>query len=546
MLTQERGAGVDLRSRGVFVFFSAATLLLTWPQVTQPAGILEHRDSWFNMWRIGWFAHQSLANPAQLFDANIFYPVTSTLAFSDAVLLPAAIAAPFIWLGAPIPLAHTGLVLGSFLFAGMAMWMLVRSLTGSSLAGVIAGTSFAFAPYRFDHYMHLELLWGGWMPLCLLAVHRLFTTASIRAGVASGLLFAAQALSSIYYGVLFAVACTPLLAVMATSIRRVAAVRLIAGLVTGGLVAAAILLPYMAPYRAARDLVGERSHDEALLYSAGPTHYLAARDGHPVYGALAQRFGRAEKHLFPGLIALGCVLAAVISGPRRPLLAYLLALAFAIDLSLGPRGLTFEWLREHVDVFRGLRAPARAGALSLLFLSVLVGYGAARIERRLPARSARFLAVLPLVMLLEYLGAPLPLVSAPLQADAARAWLAEQPAGVVAELPLPSRTSLPGHDPQFAYLSTFHWHHLVNGYSGNVPPSYEALVAAAEAAPFGVPVDHLRAMGVRYVVLNERYFESVSYDAAVSELTGRRDLRAQKSFGTAGQRSAIFEILPPQ
>jgi hypothetical protein len=53
-------------------------------------------------------------------------------------------------------------------------------------------------------------------------------------------------------------------------------------------------------------------------------------------------------------------------------------------------------------------------------------------------------------------------------------------------------------------------------------------------------------MGVRYVVLNERYFESVSYDAAVSELTGRRDLRAQKSFGTAGQRSAIFEILPPQ
>lgn len=546
MPIEDRGTGADLRSRSVLVFFSAATLILTWPQVTNPAGILPHRDSWFNMWRIGWFAHQVVADPVRLFDANIFHPVRSTLAFSDAILLPAAVAAPLIWLGVPIPLAHTAIVLASFVFAGMAMWLLVRSLTGSSLAGVIAGTSFAFAPYRFDHYMHLELLWSGWMPLCLLAIHRLFTTATLRAGVASGLLFAAQVLSSIYYGVLFAATCLPLVGVLALSIRRAAAVRLLAGLAAGGLVAAAILLPYIGPYRVARELVGERSHDEALLYSAGPTHYLAARDGHPLYGALARQFGRDEKHLFPGSIALGFVAAAVVLGPRRPLAGYILALAFAIDLSFGPRGLTFEWLREHVDVFRGLRAPARAGALSLLFLSVLVGYGGACVERRLRPRVARLMALLPLVMLLEYAGSPLPLVRAPVQPDGARAWLAERPTAVVVELPLPSRMTLPGHDPQFAYLSTFHWHPLVNGYSGNVPPRYEALVAAAEEARSGIPVEHLRDMGVRYLVLNERYFEGVSYDAAVNALRARRDLRGQGSFGVPGDRSAIFEMLPPE
>jgi hypothetical protein len=498
------------------------------------------------MWRIGWFAHQVLASPAQLFDANIFYPVRSTLAFSDAVLLPAAIAAPFIWLGFPIPVAHTGLVLISFMFAGISMWALVRSVTGSSAAGVIAGTAFAFAPYRFDHYMHLELLWTGWMPLCLLAVHRLAVAPTIRGGLVFGLLFAAQVLSSIYYGVLFAAACVPLVAVLIASTRRTNAVRLLAGLAAGALVAAALLLPYMAPYRSARELVGERSQDEALLYSAGPKHYLASREGNPLYGGFARRFGRDEKDLFPGLIVVACAMAAVVAGPWRALAGYVLALAFAVDLSFGPRGLTFEWLRDHVEVFRGLRAPARAGALSQLFLCVIAGYGAAAIERRLRPGDARLLAALPLVMLIEYSGTPLPLAPAPVQPDGARAWLAQHPTTVVAELPLPSRKTLPGHDAEFAYLSTFHWHRLVNGYSGNMPPSYEALVAAAESAPFGVPVEHLRRLGVRYFVLNERYFEAVSYEAALSAIRSRRDARAQGAFGAPGQRAAIFEILPPE
>ena len=544
MPIEERGTGASLQSRATVLFFLAATLILTWPQVLTPAGVLPHRDSSFNMWRIGWFAHQVLASPAQLFDANIFYPVRTTLAFSDAVLLPAALAAPLIWLGLPIPFAHAGLVLVSFVFAGTAMWALVRSLTGSSVAGVIAGTAFAFAPYRFDHYMHLELLWTGWMPLCLLAIHRLTGTPTIRAGIAFGLLFAAQVLSSIYYGVLFAAACTPLVAALVTSTRRANALRMLAGFAAGMLLAGALLIPYMTPYRSARELVGERSQDEALLYSAGPTHYLAAREGNPLYRGLARRFGRDEKYLFPGLIAIGCALAAVVLGPRRPLTGYVLALAFAIDLSFGPRGLTFEWLRDHVDVFRGLRAPARAGALSLLFLSVLTGYGAAAVERRLRPRYARLVAALPLLMVIEYAGTPLSLTPVPVQADSARAWLAQRPATVVAELPLPTRRTIPGHDPEFAYLSTFHWHHLVNGYSGNVPPTYEALLAAAESAPFGVPVEHLRGLGVRYVVLNERYFEDVPYEAAVSAMTSRRDLRAQGAFGVPGARSAIFELLP--
>src|SRR4029079_19104244 len=57
-------------------------------------------------------------------------------------------------------------------------------------------------------------------------------------------------------------------------------------------------------------------------------------------------------------------------------------------------------------------------------------------------------------------------------APAVYRFLAMQPPGIVCELPVPQPDSLPGHDAEFAYMSTFHWFPLVNGYSGSYPPSY--------------------------------------------------------------------------
>ncbi len=137
----------------------------------RPAGMLVNQDSWFNMWRIAWVAHQLARDPVRLFDANIHY-----LNVEHLVLRCGAAAGTS---GSPVPLAgradaafSTLLVLGSFVFAGLAACALTRRLTGSTAAGILAGIIFAFTPYRFDHYMHLELLWGGWMPLVLLAIHR--------------------------------------------------------------------------------------------------------------------------------------------------------------------------------------------------------------------------------------------------------------------------------------------------------------------------------------------------------------------------------------
>src|SRR5688500_9264957 len=179
------------------------TVVATWPQIVQPAAIPEHRDAWLNMWRIGWIAHQLPRAPAHLFDANIHFPERHTLAYSDATLVQGLIASPPLWMGVPTPYVHTALVLASFVFAGVGAWALVRRLTGSSSGGIVSGIVFAFAAYRFDHYMHLELLWTGWMPLTVLALHDAIERPTLKAGLATGLLLAAQTMSCIYYGVFF-------------------------------------------------------------------------------------------------------------------------------------------------------------------------------------------------------------------------------------------------------------------------------------------------------------------------------------------------------
>ena len=84
--------------------------------------------------------------------------------------------------------------------SGAAMFALVRYLTGSRGAGLIAGIVFSFAPYRFDHFMHMELQWAMWTPLAFLALHRAYDTGRWRYGIATGACVALQMLSSIYYG----------------------------------------------------------------------------------------------------------------------------------------------------------------------------------------------------------------------------------------------------------------------------------------------------------------------------------------------------------
>src|SRR5262245_37178128 len=186
-------------------------------------------DPLFSMWRLAWVAHQLPIDPGHLFDANIFHPAERTLAYSDAMLLPALLGAPALWLGAPLAVVYNGLLLFSFVAAGVSMFVLARAVTRHDGAAAVAGLVFAFDPFRFSHYSHLELQFTCWMPLAVLFAIRTIAedrggrsgeqggeasraggapatrSRRLRDGVLCGVFLALQALSSLYYGVYLAV-----------------------------------------------------------------------------------------------------------------------------------------------------------------------------------------------------------------------------------------------------------------------------------------------------------------------------------------------------
>ena len=253
----------------VGALFTALTVLMTWPQAREFAThAADHQDVYFNMWRLGWFAHALASSPSTLFQANIYYPEPNTLAFSDAMVVESLIASPLLWAGMRPVLVHNLLLLGAIVASAIAMFVLVNRLTRNRAAGVIAGIIFAFAPYRFEHYMHMELQWTIWMPLALWAVHRTIDSGRWQHGLQAGGFVALQMLSSVYYGIFLATILPLVTGLLLLTVPWPQALRAVKALAVGAAAAAIVCSIYALPYRAAARQVGLRPPDQIRQFSA--------------------------------------------------------------------------------------------------------------------------------------------------------------------------------------------------------------------------------------------------------------------------------------
>jgi hypothetical protein len=107
------------------------------------------------------------------------------------------------------------------------------------------------------------------------------------------------------------------------------------------------------------------------------------------------------------------------------------------------------------------------------------------------------------LLIVESASMPLPLSEVPNAPTRLYRWLAEQPAGAVYEWPTPRPDQLGfTQEPRYMYQSITHWKPLVNGYSGNSPESYIALLQSTRNFPDRYSVFYLQRLRVRYVVLH--------------------------------------------
>jgi hypothetical protein len=523
--------------------FAVLTAVMTWPQVAHlSTDGSPHDDVFFNMWRLGWVAHALARSPAHLLDGNIFYPEPRTLTYSDAVLVESAVAAPLLWMGVPIVLVHNLVLLAGIVLSAAGMCVLVSKLTGSGTAAVTAGIVFAFVPYRFDHYMHLELQWTVWIPWTFWALHQTFETGALRDAVLLGVFVTLQFMSSIYYGLFLVIllAVSALLLLCGSSVgdtmSRLRALAIAAG------VAAVLTAPYLLPYAKTRHSVGSRPEDQIAMFSARASSYRAATTTNYLYGERSARIGRRERRLFPGVLPLLlAVVGLLLYSLSREAIMYLIALAIAFEMSFGLKGYTFSFLYQHVPAFDGLRAPARAGIFVIFFLGVLAAYGQTALERAAGRRARPVLAVMiPVLLLLEYWVAPIPLIAYPTAPPPLYVWLAQQPSGIVAEFPMPQRNVFAGQDARFEYMSTFHWMPLLNGYSGYYPASYINRLDRLDNMPDDAALESLIGEGVRYVIVHTSLYQPNGAAAVISALRRHSRFRELGRFDDGLGPAVVF------
>ena len=538
-----RLASAAWRSGGLLVLFAGLAAIMTFPQVLYLGSRVPfHSDPYFSMWRLGWMAHALRHDPADLFEANIFFPAHDTFAYSDAMPLPGLLLAPLFWLRSNPVLVYNMALWGGMILSGLTACHLARSLTGDTAAGVIAGVIFAFAPYRFDHYMHLELQFVFWLPIALLALHRLVERARLQDGLLLGLAIAGQALSCMYaaiFGVVYAGVL--LLVLIALASARPTRSRLVP-LALAAVLVLAVVGPYALVYARAARTVGTRSLDDIAHYGATWAAYVAAPPMNRLYGSSTSSFSSDELYLFPGAMAVLLSVLGVVTSRSRVRWAYVAALVAALELSRGLNGAAYQWLYEHILPFRALRAPARSGILVMLSLAMLSAYGVAWLRRRLAVERRSFVVpVILAVLIAEYASSPT-LASVP-AATALDGWLATQPAVAVAELPLASpETNGQSRDWVYMYQGLGHFQRMVNGYSGYPPASYYAMLDAMQSFPDERSIAYLRAVPVDYVVLRGGSYTPERWAELVAKVRAHPDLAFVGGFPEAGRVELVYAV----
>lgn len=499
---------------------SALTVIMTWPAALHlTTRVPGHDDPLFSIWRLSWIAHALPHDPRHLFDANIFSPHLYTLAYSDAMLFEGIVAAPFIWAGMNPVLVYNLMFFAGIVSSGAGMFVLVRYLTGDLDAALVSAAVFTLAPYRIEHFIHLELQWTVWMPLTLWALHRTFDEGRLTFGVLTGLFLWLQLISCVYYGaflglIVFALA----LSLMAT--RPQQAVRALGPLACGALLAAALTVPYALPYLAATQELGPRPAGDVMRFSAEWGSYLAAPHYNWFWGWTAGPYAGNERHLFPGAAAVVLALFGLAWKPRRLAWLYFAVTLLAVGLSLGLNGALYRWLYEHTFAFRGFRAPARFAILACCAMSVLSGFGFLVLRRFLAAQPARRLLLVAVLASigLESGSSPLPLAVQPTALPPVYQFLQNTERSVIIEFPVGN------YEPTFMFWSTFHWHSLVNGYSGYRPGDVEETITLMETFPDDESVARLKALKVRYVLIHQAFYRPGEYADLMSAIVARPEL----------------------
>ena len=535
-------------------YFAALTILMTWPLASRLSDTTVSRpgDNLYWIWQIGWFEKALFSLRQSPFVTNLLnYPEGWWLASTEISPLMLLLAIPFSLAVSPT-LGYNVAALVSFALSGLLLFAWVYRLTRSVWGALIGGTIFAFFPFRFSHFLagHLNLLATPAVIatfMCLdQALHE--DRQAGRWAAAAGISLGLVGLSSMYYLYMSLVmlACYLALDVVLGRKLRPAPRQYGSRLLIFGAASLPLLLLAVLPYvsAASQGLVPARGIDFAVSYSGSPSDYLLPFTGHPLWGRwVGDHFNRAgwiEATLYPGVVASTLALIALLAPKRSSPIGRHRALAFGISSAVAfvfSLGVTLHWagwpvslslpaglawlnaedgtsilmpgylLYKVLPFYGSLRVPMRYAVFVELFLSLLAGCGAAWLLFRTKPRAARLLGATVLALvLLDFLPPRWSLV--PVAGRPVDLWLRQKPAdGAVAQFPF-----LLADEQSLLYATLIHEKPYIGALYGSFPtPQFRAVKPILDEFPSSASLDLLRDLGVRYVVIDMKWYDDIDY-----------------------------------
>jgi len=507
-------------------------------------------DSRLNCYIQAWDTHALITRPRGLFHTNMLYPTRNTLAGSENLLGDQLLFAPvYLLTGNPV-LAHNLVIIASFFFSALTMYLLLRSVDLTWSAATIGSVVYGFALPRVAQLGHMQLLSTQWMPLMVFFLFR-YTLRKRKLDLAliSGTLVL-QVLCSLYLGyiAILVLVCYVSAALWSDrrSITRISYLHLTVAAVISILLLAPIIHPYVVLKR--EQVIPQGNNSSAGSASPIASYLDVGAFTHHLFYPLLHRFSSKEldweKRLFIGFVPLSLALvgaaffrmslkdrgvekhdAACESTDTQKLQSILVlgsvfTTVSAYVLTLGPRlriddytthiALPFALLERWVPGMGAFRVPARFIFAFLFGAGALAGCGFAAVLkwRRLQRWSRGFFFLLTISLIaVEYDVGPLHLssVMAPPHVAPEYEWLAAQPANsVVVELPIhaPGGFPNPYEEAGYLYASAYHWQPLINGYTGyRAPVTWETFGLAIEL-PARKSLDLLGGLGLTYIVVH--------------------------------------------
>lgn len=557
----KRSFAAKVTSQWLFVlgYFGLATVVITWPAITfaRTAVVGELGDNLHFAWLIAWFDRAIFTlQQLPIFAPHLNYPEGWHLARSEITPAQVIQGMPFVRFGGPI-LAYNLVALLSFVLSGLSAYFCTLKLSGHRIAALIAGTLFAFSPFRIAHWRvgQLNMLGTAWFPIYFVALMYVLggKATARRTSVVGGLALGLVSLTSQYYFYMTLVASALGSAIYLLGFRRdrLISSSLWKSLALMAVVAAPLVAIGLFPYV---NLAGSDSYPDRSLYDVSPgsasvTDFLLPSTDHFLWGAwVGETFSRdhwPEATLYLGVVATGLALVAVLRAWRAGTAVRFLAVFASVSILL-TLGVHLYWnehlvlvrlpqpvasllhrdetrvpmlgyfLFKFVPFYAKMRTFKRAGALALTGLTLLAGIGAANLLNRLKAGWRAPVGVLLLAgVWLDFYPGPFTEFSK-VEPRAVDQWLAIQPGdGAVAEFPFRLE------EEQFhVYTTLIHGKPFLGGFfNAFPPPQYRRIRPVMEQFPNEASVRLLGELGVQYVLVEKGlYPDFTSVDRQIRDL----------------------------